>query len=78
MIEVIYNENPEDKSKGKTSLRLPKNIRQIGNTEEDFKIYIEDYVVTFLNQLTEKDLSKILSNFYYAANNALRRIGSKI
>lgn len=59
MIEVIYNENPEDKSKGKTSLRLPKNIRQIGNTEEDFKIYIEDYVVTFLNQLTEKDLSKI-------------------
>ena len=59
MIEVIYNENSEDKSKGKTSLRLPKNIRQIGNTEEDFKIYIEDYVVTFLNQLTEKDLSKI-------------------
>lgn len=59
MIEVIYNENPEDKSKGKTSLRLPKNIRQIGNTEEDFRIYIEDYVVTFLNQLTEKDLSKI-------------------
>lgn len=59
MIEVIYNENSEDKNKGKTSLRLPKNIRQIGNTEEDFKIYIEDYVVTFLNQLTEKDLSKI-------------------
>lgn len=59
MIEVIYNENSEDKSKGKTSLRLPKNIRQIGNTEDDFKIYIEDYVVTFLNQLTEKDLSKI-------------------
>ncbi len=59
MIEVIYSENSEDKRKGKTSLRLPKNIRQIGNTEEDFKIYIEDYVVTFLNQLTEKDLSKI-------------------
>lgn len=59
MIEVIYNENQEDKSNGKTSLRLPKNIRQIGNTEEDFKIYIEDYVVTYLNQLTEKDLSKI-------------------
>lgn len=58
MIEVIYNENSEDKSKGKTSLRLPKNIRQIGNTEEDFKIYMEDYVVTFLNQLTEKDLSR--------------------
>ena len=59
MIEVIYNESAEDKSKRTTSLRLPKNIRQIGNTEEDFKIYIEDYVVTFLNQLTEKDLGKI-------------------
>lgn len=58
MIEVIYNENSEDKKDRVKSPRLPKNIRQIGSTGENFKIYVEDYVVTFLNQLTEKDLSK--------------------
>lgn len=58
MIEVIYNENSEDKKDRTKSLRLPKNIRQIGSTGEHLKIYVEDYVVTFLNQLTEKDLSK--------------------
>lgn len=58
MIEVIYNENAEEK-KSRTTVRLPKNIRQIGTTEEKFKVYVEDYVITFLNQLTQKDLSKI-------------------
>ncbi|MDE6314151.1 MAG: LysM peptidoglycan-binding domain-containing protein [Lachnospiraceae bacterium] len=58
MIEVIYNENAEEK-KSKTTVRLPKNIRQIGITDDKFKVYVEDYVVTFLNQMTHKDLSKI-------------------
>ncbi len=33
---------------------LPKNVRQIGNVCDSSKIYIEDYVDTFLNQLCEK------------------------
>ena len=32
-------------------LKLPKNIRQIGLPEEKKKIYVEDYVVTYMNQL---------------------------
>ena len=46
MIEIIQQtakteENPES--------RLPKNIRQIGNPEKDFRIYMEDYVYTYLH-----------------------------
>ena len=34
--------------------QLPKNIRQIGNVSDNTKIYVEDYVDTFLSQLCEK------------------------
>ena len=33
---------------------LPKNVRQIGNVSDSSKIYVEDYVDTYLNQLCEK------------------------
>ncbi len=33
---------------------IPKNIRQIGECNASQKIYIEDYVVTFFKQLSEK------------------------
>ena len=38
---------------GRTDLKrgLPKNIRQIGEPEKSPRIYVEDYVVTYLNQL---------------------------
>lgn len=51
MIEVIYNK--EDKKTAGTDLylKLPKNIRQIGEPDGKKKIYIEDYVVTWLHQL---------------------------
>jgi LysM repeat protein len=32
---------------------LPKNVRQIGDTKEKRKIYIEDFVVTYLNRLAK-------------------------
>ena len=35
--------------------QIPKNVRQIGNVCDSSKIYIEDYVDTFLNQLCEKE-----------------------
>ena len=34
--------------------QLPKNVRQIGNVSGNPKIYVEDYVDTYLNQLREK------------------------
>jgi len=34
--------------------QIPKNVRQIGNVSGDTKVYIEDYVDTFLNQLCDK------------------------
>ena len=34
--------------------QLPKNVRQIGNVSDATKIYVEDYVDTFMNQLCEK------------------------
>ena len=33
---------------------LPKNVRQIGNVSDSSKIYVEDYVDTYFNQLCEK------------------------
>ena len=34
--------------------QIPKNVRQIGNVSDSPKIYVEDYVDTYLNQLREK------------------------
>lgn len=36
----------------KTEQQLPKNIRQIGSPTGHTKVYIEDYVITFLNSLS--------------------------
>lgn len=33
---------------------FPKNVKQIGNVSDEPKIYVEDYVDTYLNQLREK------------------------
>ncbi len=43
--------------------KLPKNIRQIGNVSDNPKIYVEDYVDTFFNQLEEKAKDGILGAF---------------
>lgn len=56
MIEVIYDKNKgaEDGSKETAvsiGLKLPKNIRQIGSPSGNKRIYIEDYVVTYLNYI---------------------------
>ena len=34
--------------------QLPKNVRQIGNVSDEPKIYVEDHVDTYLNQLKDK------------------------
>ena len=33
---------------------FPKNVKQIGNVCDEPKIYVEDYVDTYLNQLKEQ------------------------
>ena len=43
--------------------QLPKNVRQIGNVSDSSKIYIEDYVDTFFNQLCEKAEQEMLGAF---------------
>ena len=35
--------------------QLPKNVRQIGNVCDEPKIYVEDYVYTFLKRLSEEE-----------------------
>mgnify|MGYP000049224566 FL=1 len=42
----------EIKSQENNTVKLPNNIRQVGTPGEKIKIYIEDYVMTYLNQIT--------------------------
>ena len=43
--------------------QLPKNVRQIGNVSDSSKIYVEDYVDTFFNQLCEKADQEMIGAF---------------
>lgn len=60
MIESIYsNEKKGEKNWNNSNImfRMPKNIRQIGQPDNSRKIYIEDYVMTYVRQLAMKDYS---------------------
>lgn len=43
--------------------KIPKNVRQIGNVSDTLKIYVEDYVDTYLNQLCEKEAENPVGAF---------------
>ena len=49
MKEIIYNES--EKTGSSIVIKPPKNIRQIGNVTGRHKIYVEDYVYTFLHNV---------------------------
>ena len=53
MIEVIYDNAGEEQQGEIQGIRLPKNIRQIGTPQGNRRIYVEDYVMTYLNQLAK-------------------------
>ena len=53
MIEVIYKDEKQEMKDGTTEWELPKNIRQIGIVSGDYRIYIEDYVYTFLHRAAQ-------------------------
>lgn len=55
MIEIVYKDGKDSEQKRNHSISLPKNIRQIGMPSEKKKIYIEDYVMSYLNQMAEKN-----------------------
>ena len=52
MIETIYNKE-ENSNERDTVFHLPKNIKQVGEIEGNKKIYIEDYVITYVDKLAE-------------------------
>lgn len=53
MIEVIYKDEKQEVNDEETGWNLPKNIRQIGLAGENYRIYIEDYVYTFLHRAAQ-------------------------
>ena len=55
MIEVIYKEDTTEQEAAQESFSMPRNVRQIGLANGDYKIYIEDYVYTFLCSLAEDE-----------------------
>ena len=61
MIEVIYKDESQEGQNGEEPFGLPRNIRQIGLAAEDYRIYMEDYVYTFLVRLarTEDSLGEV-------------------
>ena len=61
MIETIYsNESGEGSLSNRVQpvFKMPKNVRQIGKSNPAKKIYVEDYVMTFIKQLAGGDYSK--------------------
>ena len=51
MIEIIYSEDTNEKEEKCTDIRLPRNVRQIGKGNENKKIYVEDYVMTYIGRI---------------------------
>lgn len=43
--------------------QFPKNVKQIGNVSDSPRIYVEDYVETFLNQLEEQGREVTITAF---------------
>ena len=54
MIEVVYKEEKQEANAGENIFHVPRNIRQIGLAGGNVRIYIEDYVYTFLGRLADQ------------------------
>jgi LysM repeat protein len=60
VIETIYsNESGEGNPANRVqpSFKMPKNVRQIGKSSSNKKVYVEDYVMTYIKQLAGGDYS---------------------
>lgn len=50
MIEVVYKDEKQHAKGNEGMFQLPRNVRQIGTTDKNYRIYMEDYVYTFLGR----------------------------
>lgn len=50
VIEIVYKNEDENLLKDE-NIKLPKNIRQIGNGNSDYQIYVEDNVMNYLKKV---------------------------
>ena len=57
MTEIVYNKDQQTEDNIFAGITLPKNIRQIGAPSGNRRIYIEDYVMTYLKQLANPNSS---------------------
>lgn len=57
MIEIVYNKEDLTEDNIFAGITLPKNIRQIGVPSGNRRIYIEDYVMTYLKQMASPNSS---------------------
>ena len=57
MIENIRSHEGEDQGnkRGNYTFKPPKNIKQIGESTSQKKIYVEDYVFTYIKELVKKE-----------------------
>ena len=55
MIEVIYKEETAEQDGVQETFSMPRNVRQIGLANGNYRIYVEDYVYTFLSRLAEEE-----------------------
>lgn len=61
MVEHINTgDGTSDKESVSMIARLPKNVRQIGQADTSRRIYIEDYVMTFIKQTAQLDEKNII------------------
>ena len=50
MIEVVYKDEKQHAKGNEGIFQLPRNVRQIGTTDQNYRVYMEDYVYTFLGR----------------------------
>ena len=49
MIEIVYKDEKQP-TEEKTVNNLPKNVRQIGEPDSRFRVYMEDFAYTYLQK----------------------------
>ena len=59
MIEIVCNDGENKSLNGQQNIKRPKNIKQIGDMHSNKKIYIEDYVFTYINSIAYENSDKL-------------------
>lgn len=55
MIEIVYKEEKREAHGNESFFQIPRNIRQIGESKGNRKIYLEDYAYTFLRRQEDEN-----------------------